>query len=79
MGARVVNVDAFGVDIAEGDGATQRLDAHTTVWAAGVEASPLAAELARRTGATVIGLPQRAHRVPDFVSGILGWSVPDQR
>ena len=28
---------------------------------------------------TVIGLPQRAHRVPDFVSGILGWSVLDRR
>ncbi len=51
MGARVVNVDAFGVDIAGEDGGTQRLDAHTTVWAAGVEASPLAAELAKASGA----------------------------
>ncbi len=51
MGARVVGVDAFGVDIVDADGATQRLAAHTTVWAAGVEASPLATELAKASGA----------------------------
>jgi NADH dehydrogenase len=51
MGARVVGVDAFGVDIANGDGGTSRLETHTTVWAAGVEASPLAAELAKASGA----------------------------
>jgi NADH dehydrogenase len=51
MGARVVGVDAFGVDIATSDGATERLDTHTTMWAAGVEASPLAAELAKASGA----------------------------
>jgi NADH dehydrogenase len=51
MGARVVGVDAFGVDILDADGAKQRLAAHTTVWAAGVEASPLAAELAKASGA----------------------------
>jgi NADH dehydrogenase len=51
MGARVVGIDPFGVDIADGDGATQRLAAHTTVWAAGVEASPLATELAKASGA----------------------------
>ncbi len=51
MGARVVGVDAGGVDIANANGVTSRLDAHTTVWAAGVEASPLAAELAKATGA----------------------------
>jgi NADH dehydrogenase len=51
MGARVVGVDAFGVDIAGADGTSQRLDTHTTMWAAGVEASPLAAELAKASGA----------------------------
>jgi NADH dehydrogenase len=51
MGARVTGVDAFGVDIAGTDGATTRLAAYTTVWAAGVEASPLAAELAKASGA----------------------------
>ncbi len=51
MGARVVGVDAAGVDISDAGGTTSRLDAYTTVWAAGVEASPLAAELAKATGA----------------------------
>jgi NADH dehydrogenase len=51
MGARVVGVDAAGVDFSEADGSTSRLDAYTTVWAAGVEASPLAKELAQASGA----------------------------
>jgi NADH dehydrogenase len=51
MGARVVGVDARGVDYVDSSGATQRLDALTTVWAAGVQASPLAAGLAEATGA----------------------------
>jgi NADH dehydrogenase len=59
MDARVVGVDAFGVDIADGEGTKKRLAAHTTIWAAGVEASPLAAELGKATGAEV----DRAGRV----------------
>ena len=51
MKARVVGVDAFGVDIVDAGGATSRVDAHTTIWAAGVQASPLAAELATASGA----------------------------
>jgi NADH dehydrogenase len=51
MGARVVGVDAEGVDIEDAAGVASRLDAYTTVWAAGVQASPLAAELAKATGA----------------------------
>ena len=51
MGARVVGVDAHGVDYTDSAGTTHRLDASTIVWAAGVEASPLAAVLARATGA----------------------------
>jgi NADH dehydrogenase len=51
MGARVVGVDLSGVDLLDGSGATSHLDAHTTIWAAGVEASPLAAELAKACGA----------------------------
>jgi NADH:ubiquinone reductase (H+-translocating) len=53
MGARVVGIDAAGVDIADGEGNTTRLATYTTVWAAGVEASPLATELAKATGADV--------------------------
>ena len=52
MGARVVGIDADGVDVAIGDG-TERIEARTVVWAAGVEASPLAAELAKACGAEV--------------------------
>jgi NADH dehydrogenase len=59
MGCRVVGVDATGVDYTDTEGSTQRLDACTIVWAAGVEASPLAAELGRATGAGV----DRAGRV----------------
>jgi NADH dehydrogenase len=51
MGSRVVGVDAFGVDVTTADGATSRIEARTTIWAAGVQASPLAAELAHATGA----------------------------
>jgi NADH dehydrogenase len=50
MGARVTNVDAFGVEYATGDG-KERIDAHVMVWAAGVQASPLAAKLAAASGA----------------------------
>jgi NADH dehydrogenase len=51
MGARVVGIDPTGVDIVDTAGTTSRLDTYTAVWAAGVEASPLAAELAKATGA----------------------------
>ena len=50
MGARVTNVDLMGVDV-QTDAGTERIDAHTVVWAAGVQASPLAALLAKATGA----------------------------
>jgi NADH dehydrogenase len=53
MGERVVGVDATGVDVTDAHGVTSRIEAFTTVWAAGVQASPLAAELAKASGATV--------------------------
>lgn len=52
MGSRVIGVDAFGVDIQRED-ERERIDAGTTIWAAGVQASPLAAALAEATGAAV--------------------------
>jgi len=52
MGARVVGVDALGVDVDLADGSHERIDAYTVVWAAGVEASPLAKALAEASGAT---------------------------
>jgi NADH dehydrogenase len=53
MGARVVGVDAYGVDVQDSSGATSRIDAFTTLWAAGVQASPLAGQLAKASGAAV--------------------------
>ena len=42
-----------GVDVATADGATERIAARTDLWAAGVQASPLAKALADATGAEV--------------------------
>jgi NADH dehydrogenase len=51
LGARVVGVDAWGVDVSAKDGTRSRIDALTTIWAAGVQASPLAGKLAEASGA----------------------------
>ncbi len=59
MGLRVVGVDAAGVDLEDGDGQRSRFSVRTAIWAAGVEASPLAAQLAKSSGAEV----DRAGRV----------------
>ena len=58
MGERVVGVDPGGVDM-DGPNGSSRLDARTTIWAAGVQASPLAGSLAAASGAEV----DRAGRV----------------
>jgi NADH dehydrogenase len=51
MNSRVTKVDLTGVDYSTPDGGTQHIEARVTVWAAGVQASPLAASLARAAGA----------------------------
>ncbi len=51
MGLRVVGVDPLGVDTQAADGDKGRFECGTTIWAAGVQASPLAALLAEATGA----------------------------
>jgi NADH dehydrogenase len=56
--AMVTGVDSTGVTILV-DGSTQRIPAHTVLWAAGVAASPLGAMLCRRIGAA----PDRAGHV----------------
>jgi NADH:ubiquinone reductase (H+-translocating) len=58
LDAMVVGVDAHGLDLG-GTGGTDRIDARTVIWAAGVEASPLGRIVADATGATV----DRAGRV----------------
>jgi NADH:ubiquinone reductase (H+-translocating) len=50
MGTKVVGVDPLGVDL-EGPEGSDRIDCGTTIWAAGVQASPLATMLAEATGA----------------------------
>ena len=51
MGLRVVGVDPFGVDTESVEGDKGRFDCGTVIWAAGVQASPLAGILAEATGA----------------------------
>jgi NADH:quinone reductase (non-electrogenic) len=50
-GSIVTNVDRHGVDVKGPDGDVQRLAARTKIWAAGVQASPLARMLAEATDA----------------------------
>ena len=59
MHRRVVGVDALGVDTEGPDGQKGRIDCATTIWAAGVQASPLAKMLGNATGAST----DRAGRV----------------
>jgi NADH dehydrogenase len=51
-GSIVTGVDAFGVDVRGPDGSTERVVCRTKIWAAGVQASPLAGLLAEASGAT---------------------------
>lgn len=53
LGTLVTDVDAGSVTLRSEDGQTERVEATTKVWAAGVSASPLAAQLAEQTGATL--------------------------
>ena len=50
-GVRATSVDAEGLDTVDGDGHTERIEARTVLWTAGVAAPPLAAALAEATGA----------------------------
>jgi NADH:quinone reductase (non-electrogenic) len=58
MGLRATDVDFNGLDVQTPDG-TERIHAHTVIWAAGVAASPLAKMLGDASGAEV----DRAGRV----------------
>jgi NADH dehydrogenase len=62
MGARVTGVDVMGVDVTRKDGTIERIPARTVIWAAGVQASPLAGRLAEACGAEV----DRAGRIKVF-------------
>lgn len=58
--AKVVDVDARGLDYEDRDGQRHRIEALTKVWAAGVAANPLARSLADQVGLEV----DRAGRIP---------------
>ncbi|WP_328549149.1 NAD(P)/FAD-dependent oxidoreductase [Streptomyces platensis] len=51
LGMMVTGIDAQGLTVQDHDGATTRFEARTVLWTAGVEAPPIAAALARETGA----------------------------
>ena len=51
LGAMVVDVDEWGIDVRDKDGTHRRIPATTKVWAAGVQASPLGRLLSEQTGA----------------------------
>jgi NADH dehydrogenase len=53
LGAMVVDVDERGLEVQDKDGSRRRIEAVTKIWAAGVQASPLARTLAEQTGAPV--------------------------
>ncbi len=51
LGAKVVDVDLSGIEVEGSDGTRERIEALCKVWAAGVSASPLAAQLAGQSEA----------------------------
>jgi NADH dehydrogenase len=59
LGAMVVDVDERGLVVKDKDGTRRRIEAITKVWAAGVQASELGAQLAEQSGARL----DRAGRV----------------
>lgn len=53
LGRKVVQIDEAGVVLAAAGGEHERIQARTVIWAAGVQASPLAATLAEAAGVAV--------------------------
>jgi len=53
LNAKVVDVDALGIEVEDPDGSRRRIEARTKIWAAGVSASPLGRQLADQTDAEV--------------------------
>jgi len=53
LGAMVTDVDADGIEVKDADGQVRRITAATKIWAAGVQASPLARMLGEQSGAEV--------------------------
>jgi NADH dehydrogenase len=51
LGMKVVGVDATGIDVVDEEGRQQRIDSMCKMWAAGVTANPLGAQVAAGSGA----------------------------
>ncbi|QIK68187.1 NAD(P)/FAD-dependent oxidoreductase [Nocardioides sp. HDW12B] len=51
LGEMVTDLDEYGIVVKRKDGSSERIEAVTKVWAAGVQASPLAKTLAEQSGA----------------------------
>ena len=65
LGAKVVDVDATGIEVEDPSGIRRRIEAATKIWAAGVAASPLGQQLAEQSGAT-LDRSGRIHVLPDL-------------
>jgi NADH dehydrogenase len=59
LGAKVVGMDRDGIEVEDTDGTHRRIPSFCKIWAAGVQASPLGAQLAAQSGAEL----DRAGRV----------------
>jgi NADH dehydrogenase len=53
LGTKVVDVDATGIEVVDSDGRAHRIESMCKMWAAGVSASPLGAQLAAASGAGI--------------------------
>ena len=65
LGAKVVDVDAGGIEVEDASGTRRRIEAATKIWAAGVAGSPLGQQLAEQSGAT-LDRSGRIHVLPDL-------------
>ncbi len=53
LGAMVTDVDERGLVVSDKDGGQRRIESVTKIWAAGVQASPLSAQLSEQSGASL--------------------------
>jgi NADH dehydrogenase len=64
LGAKVVDLDATGIEVEDADGTVRRIPSMCKIWAAGVAASPLGQQLADQTGVSIDRVG-RVHVQPD--------------
>jgi NADH dehydrogenase len=64
LGAKVIGLDADGIEVQDRDGQTRRIESRCKIWAAGVAASPLGRQVAEQSGAETDRVG-RVHVQPD--------------